>query len=793
MSFPLKKASVYLLCAAFAMLAVFSPIDQAQASSPITVTISPPSTVTVNEQFVVSVTIAAATTNTATTTISSVEAMLYSPGIIIESQMNVNRQLSAGERTTVNLMGTAFEPGLHRVQIEVHLEASPSLAFSEEIIIRATGAATPPSQAARPRFEIPRVSFAPERPDISRPFTLNVILRNIGNETARDIVASFDGGENFAVTTLTNRVNISTAERGQEIVTSFQIRARDTHKSNEVTLTLTYGEYTQTERLNLPLPDKEDAPDKLPPLLRVSSFNLEPFEENRLLLSLNIENIGELLARSVSVSLNGGERVFPLDSGGIRRISSIAAGSNVKLQYLLSPKGELVNYPLEITFNFKNPDGESLEGSERIFISSNLEPSLKITGFNVRPQHGEGNFLLDLVIQNKGFSTARNVTARFTGTQAFPLEGSNLIIIPDLSQGASASLTLPMKAAQPEKTYAIPIELSYRSAGGYEHKASEIITLTAESIGIDPEEDEEKKGTPRVMLERHTLSEEQIFAGSTFTLALYIRNNAERSVGNMKISLESIQVPATGTGGGGGGSGGTVFSPLDGSSSSFFVDEIAAKAQLVKEVTLFVDPNAAAMTYTLPISLEFEDEDGNTFSVNESVNIPVLQETRMQVLSVDIPKSAAAGQPVPLSMEFANTGRIALNNVFVEIVGDFPKENATYFVPRLEIGMSDFFQGMIIPAEEGTISGSLVLTYLDALNQEVKIEHPFTLTVEPMMDMPVDMPLEPMPGFENPQAGLPWMMIAIVGGGALLLLVAAIFIVKKIKAKRQNDFFNEKA
>jgi hypothetical protein len=711
---------------------------------------------------------------------------------MIESQFNLNRELSAGERTTVNLMGTAFEPGLHRVDIQVSVEPNRTIEFSEEIIIRVTEAATSPGQAARPRFEIPRVSFAPEKPDISRPFTLNVNLRNIGNETARDIVASFDGGENFAVTTLTNRVNISTAERGQEIVASFQIRARDTHKSNEVTLTLTYGEYTQTERLNLPLPDKEDVPDKLPPLLRISSFNLEPVEENRLLLSLNIENIGELLARSVSVSLNGGERIFPLDSGGIRRISSIAAGSNVKLQYLLSPKGELINHPLEITFNFKNPDGENLEGSERIFISSNLEPSLKITGFSVRPKHGEGNFLLDLVIQNKGFSTARNVSARFTDTQVFPLEGSNLVIIHDLAHGASANLSLIMKAAQPSKTYVIPIEISYRSIGGHEHQAKETITLTAQSIGVDPEEDEEKKGTPRVMLERHTLSEEQIFAGSTFTLALYIRNNAERSVGNMKISLESIQVPATGTGGGGGG-GGTVFSPLDGSSSSFFVDEIAAKAQLVKEVTLFVDPNAAAMTYTLPISLEFEDEDGNTFSVNESVNIPVLQETRMQVLSVDIPKSAAAGQPVPLSMEFANTGRIALNNVFVEIVGDFPKENATYFVPRLEIGMSDFFQGMIIPAEEGTISGSLVLTYLDALNQEVKIEHPFTMTIEPMMDVPVGMPLEPIPGFENPQTGLPWMMIAIIGGGALLLLVAAIIIVKKIKAKRQNDFFNEKA
>ena len=764
-------------------LVLLSPLSvdlNAQAASP-SVNVSAPAAET-GEDFVISVTISAGNTSII---VNEVIAVIYSADIFVESQFP-HRTVSADSSTQVNLMGRAYAPGLHRVGIEVTYNNNQSIVESE-VLINVTD---PPGRAPRPRFEVLEVSFNPEVPDITKPFTVNIDLRNVGNEAARDMVATFVGGTNFGVTTLTNRVQTALVDRGQTTTVSFQIRARDTHDSNEITLNLNYGEHSQAEVLNLPLPDVSELPKPDPPNVKISSFNILPSGEDRLKLSLSVQNTGGEDAENIRISLAGGERIFPLGTSSIRRISSLSSGASSSIEYLLSPKGALTNHPLDITIEYTDPEGEKITENEKIFISFNLEPELRITGFNIGSRRAEGEFVLNFDLLNSGASAAKDIALRFTGTNVFPLAASNLIQLADLAPGEQKAVSLIMKAGAKSEVYTVPIEITYTSAGGYEHKETETITLSAESIGIDPEADEEKKGTPRVMLERHTLSAERIFAGSTFTLALYIRNNADRSVGNIKISLDSIQVTGTGTGGTGGG---TVFSPLDGSSSSFFVDEIAAKAQLVKEVTLFVDPSAAAMTYTLPISIEFEDEEGASFSVNESVNIPVLQETRVQVLSVDIPKSASAGQAVPLSMEFANTGRIALNNVLVEIVGDFPKENATYFVPRLEIGMSDFFQGMIIPAEEGTISGNLVLTYLDALNQEVKIEHPFTLTVEPMMDMPVDMPLEPMPETGGPLVGLPWITIAIIGGGMLLMLIVAIFIIKKIRAKRQNDFFNEKA
>ncbi|MBS3943076.1 MAG: hypothetical protein KGZ32_02365, partial [Dethiobacter sp.] len=485
-----------------------------------------------------------------------------------------------------------------------------------------------------------------------------------------------------------------------------------------------------------------------PPLLRIELFKVEPVEgKPEFTLTLTIKNSGGTEAKDVRVTLDGGDRVFPVGAGSVRTITSIDDEDSATVKYLLASRGELVNHPIDIGFEYAAA-GEDFESTERVFVSFNQEPALKVTGFSAEPGKNEGEFELDLVLENKGHSPAEAISVRFTGDQVFPLAGSNLALIPDLAKGSSFELEIMMRAGARSDTYSIPLEITYRSMTGAEHKTNETIVLSAGAIGID-EADEEKMGTPRVMLERHTLSTGQVLAGGTFTLTLFIKNNADRAVGNMKISLGNIQVE-----GAAGGAGGTVFSPLDGSSSSFFVNSIAANGRLVKTVTLFVDPNATAMTYTLPINIEYEDAQGNPFSVNEAVNIPVLQESGIQVLSVDIPLYAMAGQAVPVSMEFANTGKVALNNVLVAIEGDFPKENATYFIPRLDIGISDFFQGMIIPDVEGQLSGNLAVTFLDARNQEVRLDHPFTIEVQPMSDMPGDMPGVPLPGEEQP-GGVP--------------------------------------
>jgi hypothetical protein len=699
--------------------------------------------------------------------------------VTVESR-DVKQTVAANASLRVNLIGNAHAPGISRVRIEAW--AGPQSPGSAEVLVEVSD---PAGQAARPRFSVTGVSFVPASPDLTQPFTVNISLHNIGEAATRNMTAALDGGENFTVTALTNTVHLQLVERGATAVASFQVRALDTRETNQVALNLSYGTFTQAETLNLPLPAVLRPPKLQAPVLEADSFTLQPGRDGRFVLSLTVRNRGKMEAGNIRVTLDGGDRLFPAEGGSTRNISALAPGSAAVVEYQLFSRGSLAAHPVNVSFDYLSPAGAALKNSDRIFISANREPDLKVTGFSASPDGDGGRFLLNLHLQNKGHATARDIAVRFTGSQAFPLDGSDLVLAPDLAAGSSSRISLRMMTGTQSNIYSIPVEITYRSAAGAEHKTNETIVLTAAATGGP-----KQQGTPRVMLERHTLSTDQVLAGGSFTLKLYVKNNAARPVSNIKISLGTVQVGAGA--GGTGGTGGTVFSPLDGSSDSFFVESIAAKGRLVKEVKLFVDPNAAAMTYALPITIDFEDGEGKAFSVSETVNIPVLQESRVQVLSLEIPSQAVVGQAVPVSMEFANTGRTVLSNVLVNIEGDFPRENASYFLPRLEIGAGDFFQGMIIPAAEGTLSGNLAVTFLDGRNREVRLDHPFTLEVQPMKQPPAGAPV-PVPGPELPGGGFPGMVFLWGGAAVVVMGIAAALIVRKRRNRRREIFLDEQA
>lgn len=292
---------------------------------------------------------------------------------------------------------------------------------------------------------------------------------------------------------------------------------------------------------------------------------------------------------------------------------------------------------------------------------------------------------------------------------------------------------------------------------------------------LDREDEPEILGTPRVFLKNYTLSKSSILAGDTFTLTLQIENTSDREVRNLKVSLAAI--PSENS------TSGTVFSPLN-SSNSFYVESIKAKSTYTKSINFYVDPNATAKTYLVPVEILYEDRQGKSYSVSEMVNIPVLQESRLQVVSVETPPMTAVGEPAPVTAEFVNAGKVALKNLLVTVEGDFHKENASYFLASLEIGQSDFFQAYIIPEAEGLLEGTVVFRYLDNTNQEVVEEWPFQIDVI-MMGMP-ERPEDFMPE-DQPRSGFNYWLLAI----PLVLASAVVGVVLWRRRVKSGEMFNE--
>jgi hypothetical protein len=274
---------------------------------------------------------------------------------------------------------------------------------------------------------------------------------------------------------------------------------------------------------------------------------------------------------------------------------------------------------------------------------------------------------------------------------------------------------------------------------------------------------------------------------------LHVENTNKNPVSNVKISMGVLKVEGTS---GNTDAGGTVFSPVD-SSNSFYIDQIAGKTVVMKAIELYVDANAQAKTYIVPIDIVYEDKTGEDQTLQELVNIPVTQEARLQVVSTSIPTDGNMDQAIPVMAEYVNTGKVALDNFMVAVEdtqGVFELTDAIYYVGKLDIGVSDSYSGMIIPKQEGILSGTLVFSYTDNNNQPVRQEFPFEINVQDAQ--PVDMGMIDGPGGGgldvgpgNPVMGfLASQWLALVIG---LVAVGELIYILRARKKAREGFFNE--
>lgn len=401
---------------------------------------------------------------------------------------------------------------------------------------------------------------------------------------------------------------------------------------------------------------------------------------------------------------------------------------------------------------------------------------LRIGTFSVSAYNG-GEFTLKFSLKNLGTAAAKNVALHFNSEQVFLRGNSNVLQIKDIAAGASEEITIKMGLTSTESpVFVIPVNVTCALSQTEKVSFDEIITVTAKDLGIEAAP--AAVGTPRVFLKKYTLSQNSILAGDTVKLTLYVENSSNREVRNLKLSLAAIPSEESASG--------TVFSPVN-SSNSFYVERIGAKSTYTKSIDIYVDPNATAKTYLVPLEILYEDQQGTAYSVSEMVNIPVLQESRLQVVGVEVPPVAALNEPTPISVEFVNVGKVALKNLMVNIEGDFPKENASYFLASFEIGQSEFYQAYITPQQEGELTGKVIFTYTDNSNQEVVTEYPFELNVQQMEIRDPGMPVGPERPVDTPRSGLGKILLI----GSIVLILALIGLVVYRKRVKRGEMFDE--
>ena len=609
------------------------------------------------------------------------------------------------------------------------------------------------------------------------PFTPNNITETIlvGNINA-----------NSKATVKLDLVISSTADEG---VYSIPLDYKYTYNTyDDKTEVLTTNEGKHSETIYVKVGNKTSKPRLIITKVVTNPQVIIPGQDIR--ASILFQNKGTIGVKNVSVKLEG------LNNNGGFYISS---GSDIA--YIKDVKGNGVTYAdfhlkasnniksgtheLKATFSYNgvtetqviylNVGGDSSQSSN--LVLENLEhPTTAIKANN--------NFILKFDLRNNGGINAKDVLVK--------VESSDPTIIPkttsikkinSIAPNGKESLEFVFSPTEEAvtKNYPLEITIKYIDDLGAESTINQYVGIYVEKSGEDS-----TKGKPKLIIDKYNFLPQLVRAGENFEMTLSFYNtSSSKTVKNIKIFLTA----ESGSSHDSPGAGSSAFTPVD-SSNTFYIDSIPPRGKIEKTITMFTIPDAIAKTHTITANFEYEDNEGNELKDIELIGVPVVQNSRLETGELSYYPEAMVGQPMPISLEFYNTGKVTLYNMMVKLEGDFQTENGSTYIGNFATGSSEYFEGMVVPSEPGELNGAVLFTYEDSTGQQQELRKEFTLNV---MEMP---PMEEYPGGEFPpmeeeSGGLKgilkskWLWISLV---SIVAIVGGIIFYKKKKKAKEMAF-----
>ena len=508
-------------------------------------------------------------------------------------------------------------------------------------------------------------------------------------------------------------------------------------------------------------------------------------------VSVVFENKGSIAVNNVSAKLEGldKEKGFYIGSGSdVAYVKNVAGNSTSYVDYYLKASNKIKKggHELKVTFSYAG-----VEETQTIFLNAggDVEHESNLVIENIKyPTNSipvNGDFPLRFEIRNNGGIKAENVLVKVESQDpaAVVPKSTSISRIASIEPESSESLEFIFTPTPDAITRNYPISITVEYEDDFNLDGEKRPTLN-QYIGLyarnDDADDDDKKGTPRLIIDKYEFSPSMVKAGENFTMNLsFFNTNSVQGIKNIKIYLTA----ESGSNEDSPNAGSSVFTPVN-SSNTFYIDSIAPKKRVNQNITMFTIPDALAKTHTITANLEYEDNDGNEYTAQELIGVPVVQQSKLEVGEISFFPEASVGQPLPVSVEFYNTGKVTLYNLMVKLEGDFDTENPQYYVGNFDSGSSDYFDSTVIPMQPGEASGAIVFTYEDSTGESQEVRQEFDLNVvemPPMEEFPGDM--GPMPEEETGLLKSPWFWIIL----AIVLVVGGVLFNKKRKKKREKE------
>jgi hypothetical protein len=223
---------------------------------------------------------------------------------------------------------------------------------------------------------------------------------------------------------------------------------------------------------------------------------------------------------------------------------------------------------------------------------------------------------------------------------------------------------------------------------------------------------------PVLHVNSYTVDPREAGPGEHFLVSMIIENEGTGDALSVKVTFQPTQV----------------FSPVQPASSAYFDRLDVGKTVSVRQ-TFAVSGEALSGVYDLVAVITYLDAVGIPQTVQETVGISILRKPLLKLLNVDYPHEVNQGEIISFSLEIANTGRFAVNGVYLEVESDMEWEYYSYYIGSLEAGDFDTFVSEVMAGRPGEHTFTIRVGFVDDFNREHYQEQSFSLSVkEPVQE-----------------------------------------------------------
>lgn len=383
-------------------------------------------------------------------------------------------------------------------------------------------------------------------------------------------------------------------------------------------------------------------------------------------------------------------------------------------------------------------------------------------------------FPIQFTLKNNDPADLRNVTVKIESDSGFFAKSTPAVHFQTLPSGGSENIlfTMDSKSDIEAKTHALKLLVEYEIAGN-QREYYEYVSVPIQHSGGNL--------SPKLILTDYHIQTEQVFAGEGFPIAFEFTNTSEsKAIYNVKVTLSAAD---------------HIFTPVE-SSNSFFIDQLAVKQSLQKEIQLKANYNAEPQNHEIEVKMDYEDQEGKAYSTSDTVSVPVWQVLMPRVSKIDMPEFVEANMPMSFSFDIYNIGKAEIRNLFVEVVGDeVIDQQGEIYLGNLPEGSDTYYDGTLLFESEGEKTATVVIKYQDDAGNEFRETKDIQMTVEAPVPFDEEMMMNGEMAFdeypmEQPFFSRAWVKWTI---GFILLgavLTGFVIFLKKRKARKQVEQYD---